>query len=45
MNNFANISLASDNVFGNDSAAVQLASVSGSVSGGFSASLEVGVAA
>lgn len=45
VNNFANISLASDNVFGNDSAAVQLASVSGSVSGGFAASLEVGVAA
>lgn len=43
--NFSGISLASDNVFGNDSAAQQVASVSGSVTQGFVATLEVGVAA
>lgn len=41
--NFAAISLASDNVFGNDSAVLQLASVSGSVSEGFVATLVVGI--
>ncbi|OYV01769.1 MAG: intradiol ring-cleavage dioxygenase [Burkholderiales bacterium PBB5] len=43
--NFAAISLASDNVFGNDSAVLQLPSISGSVSAGFAANLVVGVAA
>lgn len=42
--NFANTTLASDNVFGNDSAAVQLATVSGSVANGFTTALQVGVA-
>lgn len=44
-NNFGNISLASDNVFGNDSGVLQLATVTGSVSEGFVATLQVGVAA
>lgn len=43
--NFANISLTSDNVFGNDGAALQMASVSGNVNGGFAATLQVGVSA
>ncbi|MBQ0942064.1 intradiol ring-cleavage dioxygenase [Ideonella sp. 4Y16] len=42
--NFGNISLASDNVFGNDSGVLQLATVTGSVSAGFAATLQVGVA-
>jgi len=42
--NLAAVSLASDNVFGNDSAALQLASVSGSVDAGYTASLVVAVA-
>jgi protocatechuate 3,4-dioxygenase beta subunit len=42
--NFANTTLASDNVFGNDSAALQLATVSGSVANGFTTALQVGVA-
>ena len=42
--NFANVTLASDNVFGNDSAALQLATVSGSVANGFATTLQVGVA-
>jgi protocatechuate 3,4-dioxygenase beta subunit len=41
--NFANISLASDNVFGNDSAATQLPVVTGSVSAGLAAALTVGL--
>ncbi|MBI3367817.1 MAG: 50S ribosomal protein L28, partial [Burkholderiales bacterium] len=43
--NFAQISLASDNVFGNDSAVLQLATVSGDATSGFSATLQAGVAA
>ena len=42
--NLAAITLASDNVFGNDSAAYQLATVTGSVSAGYLATLTVGVA-
>ena len=42
---FAAISLASDSVFGNDSAVLQLPSISGSVSAGFAVNLVVGVAA
>ena len=45
VSNFAAISLASDNVFGNDSAASQLATVSGDVTNGFAATLTVGIAA
>ncbi len=41
--NLAQVSLQSDNVFGDDSAASQLATVSGDVAGGFAVSLEVGV--
>ena len=44
-NNFANISLASDNVFGNDSAVLQLATVTGNATDGFVATLQVGVSA
>ncbi|MGM9427400.1 intradiol ring-cleavage dioxygenase [Hydrogenophaga sp. MI9] len=42
--NYANISLASDNVFGNDSAAHQVATVTGSVDAGYIARLTVGMA-
>ena len=42
--NYANISLASDNVFGNDSAAHQVATVTGSVDAGYIARLTVGLA-
>ncbi|MBT9597956.1 MAG: intradiol ring-cleavage dioxygenase [Vitreoscilla sp.] len=45
VSNFAAISLASDNVFSDDSAALQVATVTGSVSAGFAASLTVGIAA
>ena len=41
--NLASITLASDNVFGNDSAANQLATVTGSLSAGYVATLTVGV--
>ena len=41
--NLAQISLASDNVFGNDSAATQIATVTGSLSEGYLATLTVGV--
>ncbi|MCW5654871.1 intradiol ring-cleavage dioxygenase [Hydrogenophaga sp.] len=41
--NFAGISLASDNVFGNDGAALQMATVSGDVASGFTATLQVGI--
>lgn len=41
--NLAQLSLASDNVFGEDAAELQLASVSGSVAAGFAATLEVGL--
>jgi protocatechuate 3,4-dioxygenase beta subunit len=43
VSNFANISLSSDNVFGNDSAAQQMPTVSGSVAAGYTAALTVGV--
>lgn len=43
--NFASISLATDNVFSDDQAATQLATVSGSVAAGFAATLTVGIAA
>ncbi|MCA0241388.1 MAG: intradiol ring-cleavage dioxygenase [Proteobacteria bacterium] len=42
---FKGVSLASDNVFGNDSAALQLATVTGSVADGFVATLTVGISA
>jgi len=45
VSNFAAISLASDNVFSDDSAATQLASVSGDINNGFAATLQVGIAA
>ncbi len=45
VSNFAAISLSSDNVFSDDGAATQLASVTGDVTGGFAASLTVGIAA
>ncbi|WP_029262861.1 MULTISPECIES: dioxygenase family protein [unclassified Microbacterium] len=41
--NLSQITLASDNVFGDDSGALQVATVSGSVSAGYAASLLVGV--
>lgn len=44
VSNFAAITLASDNVFGNDSAAVQMATLSGDVASGYAASLQVGIA-
>ncbi|WP_374565048.1 intradiol ring-cleavage dioxygenase [Ideonella sp.] len=43
VSNFAQVSLSSDNVFSDDSAALQLATVDGSVSAGFTATLTVGV--
>lgn len=45
VNNFAQVSLATDNIFGDDNAALQLASVEGSASDGFTATLTVGVSA
>ena len=45
VSNLAAISLASDNVFGNDGAAYQLATVTGDVTNGFAATLQVGIAA
>ncbi|NBX21120.1 MAG: intradiol ring-cleavage dioxygenase [Betaproteobacteria bacterium] len=45
VSNFAAASLASDNVFGNDSGVLQLANLSGSPSAGYSANLQVGIAA
>jgi len=44
ISNFAAISLASDNVFSNDQAALQMATVSGDNSSGYTATLVVGVA-
>ncbi|MEV4641510.1 3,4-dioxygenase subunit beta [Actinoplanes sp. NPDC049548] len=41
--NLAQVSLASDNVFGNDSAALQLATVTGDVGQGYTVALNVGV--
>lgn len=43
--NYARTSLATDNVFGEDSGALQIAETSGTVSGGYTAVLQVGVAA
>lgn len=43
VSHFANISLASDNVFSNDRAALQMASVTGDITSGFAATLQVGV--
>jgi protocatechuate 3,4-dioxygenase beta subunit len=45
VSNFNSTSLASDNVFGNDSAALQLASVTGDAGNGFTANIVVGIAA
>jgi len=45
VNTFAQISLASDNVFSDDSAATQLATVTGSNSAGYAATLTVGISA
>lgn len=45
ISNFAAISLASDNVFGNDSGVRQLATLSGSAGAGYTANLQVGIAA
>ena len=45
VSNFAQVSLSSDNVFSDDSAALQLATVEGSVSAGFTATLTVGISA
>lgn len=45
VSNFAAISLASDNVFGNDSGVLQLATLSGSAGAGYTANLQVGIAA
>ena len=44
VSNFAKVSLASDNVFGNDAGVSQIATASGSVSAGYTAKLVVGVA-
>lgn len=43
VSNFSAVSLASDGVFGNDSAAHQMAAVTGDVNNGFAASLTVGL--
>ena len=43
--NLQRITLASDNVFGNDSGAVQIASVSGDATFGYTATIVVGIAA
>jgi protocatechuate 3,4-dioxygenase beta subunit len=43
--NFAAVSLASDGVFGDDSAAHELATVTGDATNGFAATLQVGIAA
>ncbi len=43
--NFAAVSLNSDGIFGDDQAATQLATVEGSVSAGFTATLTVGISA
>lgn len=45
LNNFGRLSLASDGIFGNDSAALQMASVSGDATSGYTATLTVGVRA
>ena len=43
VNNLSQVSLATDNVFGNDSAAHQLATVTGDATSGYTVSLSVGV--
>jgi protocatechuate 3,4-dioxygenase beta subunit len=43
--NLNQVSLSSDNVFGNDSGVLQVASVAGSIAGGYSATLDVGLGA
>ena len=43
VNNLAQVTLSSDNVFGDDSGALQLATVTGDVSAGYTVSLNVGV--
>jgi protocatechuate 3,4-dioxygenase beta subunit len=43
VNNLARLTLAGDNVFGDDSGASQLGTVTGSVSGGYTVALTVGV--
>jgi hypothetical protein len=43
VSNLENVSLGSDNVFGDDSGALQLATVTGDVAGGYLATLNVGV--
>ena len=45
VNNFANVSLSTDNVFSDTQAATQLASVTGSNSAGYAATLTVGISA
>lgn len=45
LGNMNQTTLANDNVFGNDRAATQLATMSGSVAAGYTATLEVGLAA
>jgi len=41
--NMGQVTLASDNVFGDDSAATELATVSGSVAGGYQATLSISI--
>jgi hypothetical protein len=43
--NLSRIRLSSDNVFGNDTAVLQLATITGSVASGFTIALTAGVAA
>jgi protocatechuate 3,4-dioxygenase beta subunit len=43
VNNLSQVTLSSDNVFGDDSGALQLATVTGDVSSGYTVSLNVGV--
>jgi protocatechuate 3,4-dioxygenase beta subunit len=45
VNNFANVSLSTDNVFSDTQAATQLATVTGSNSAGYAATLTVGISA
>ena len=45
VSNFSRVSLASDNVFGEDQAAKQLPTITGSVSAGYAAALTVGIGA
>lgn len=45
VDNFARVSLATDNIFSDDNATLQLASVEGNVNSGFTATLTVGIGA